>query len=43
VKRQLAEHGYKGEVKGRPKHLYGIWQKMQKQGISFEDVYDLIA
>jgi GTP pyrophosphokinase len=43
VKGQLAEHGYKGEVKGRPKHLYGIWQKMQKQGISFEDVYDLIA
>ena len=43
VKRQLAEHGYKGEVKGRPKHLYGIWQKMQKQGISFDDVYDLIA
>ncbi len=43
VKGQLAEHGYKGEVKGRPKHLYGIWQKMQKQGISFDDVYDLIA
>jgi guanosine-3',5'-bis(diphosphate) 3'-pyrophosphohydrolase len=43
VKRQLAEHGYKGEVKGRPKHLFGIWQKMQKQGISFDDVYDLIA
>ncbi|MEK6744107.1 MAG: bifunctional (p)ppGpp synthetase/guanosine-3',5'-bis(diphosphate) 3'-pyrophosphohydrolase [Nitrospirota bacterium] len=43
VKRQLAEHGYKGDVKGRPKHLYGIWQKMQKQGISFDDVYDLIA
>ncbi len=43
VKRQLAEHGYRGEVKGRPKHFYGIWQKMRKQGISFDDVYDLIA
>ncbi len=43
MKRQLAEHGYKGEVKGRPKHFYSIWQKMQKQGIGFEDVYDLIA
>ncbi len=43
VKRQLAEHGFKGEVKGRPKHFYGIYLKMQKQGISFEDVYDLIA
>src|SRR5512143_3488059 len=43
IKRQLAEHGYKGEVKGRPKHFYSIYQKMLKQGIAFEDVYDLIA
>jgi GTP pyrophosphokinase len=43
MKRRLAEHGYKGEVEGRPKHFYGIYQKMQKQGIAFEDVYDLIA
>ncbi len=43
VKGQLAEHGYPGEVKGRPKHFYSIYQKMQKQGISFDDVYDLIA
>lgn len=43
MKRQLAEHGYKGEVKGRPKHFYSIHQKMQKQGIAFEDIYDLIA
>src|SRR5208337_1615315 len=43
MKSQLAEHGYKGEVKGRPKHFYSIWQKMQKQGIAFEDIYDLIA
>ena len=40
---QLAEHGYKGEVKGRPKHFYSIHQKMLKQGISFDDIYDLIA
>ncbi len=43
VKGRLAEHGFKGEVTGRPKHFYGIWQKMQKQGISFDDVYDIIA
>jgi GTP diphosphokinase / guanosine-3',5'-bis(diphosphate) 3'-diphosphatase len=43
IRGQLAEHGYKGEVKGRPKHFYSIYQKMEKQGISFEDVYDLIA
>ena len=43
MRRQLAEHGYKGEVKGRPKHFYSIHQKMLKQGISFDDIYDLIA
>jgi GTP pyrophosphokinase len=43
IRGQLAEHGYKGEVKGRPKHFYSIYQKMEKQGISFEDVYDLTA
>ncbi len=43
VQRRLAEHGFKGDVTGRPKHFYSIYQKMLKQGISFEDVYDLIA
>jgi guanosine-3',5'-bis(diphosphate) 3'-pyrophosphohydrolase len=43
MKRQLGEHGYKAEVKGRPKHFYSIYQKMLKQGIAFEDIYDLIA
>ncbi len=31
------------EIKGRPKHLYSIFQKMVKQGRSFEDIHDLIA
>jgi len=43
MKGQLAEHGFKAEVKGRPKHFYGIYQKMLKQGIQFDDVQDLIA
>jgi GTP diphosphokinase / guanosine-3',5'-bis(diphosphate) 3'-diphosphatase len=43
VKQALAEAGMKGEVQGRPKHLYGIYQKMERQSISFEEVYDLTA
>jgi GTP pyrophosphokinase len=31
------------DVSGRPKHLYSIWQKMLRQGIDFEHVYDLIG
>jgi len=43
VKQALAEAGVQGEVQGRPKHLYGIYQKMERQSISFEEVYDLTA
>jgi GTP pyrophosphokinase len=32
-----------GKVYGRVKHLYGIYQKLQKQKINFEEVYDVIA
>jgi GTP pyrophosphokinase len=41
VEKALAENGLVGWVSGRPKHLYGIYQKMNKQSISFEEVYDL--
>ncbi len=43
IRRALAEAGLTGEVHGRPKHLYGIYQKMERQAISFEEVYDLTA
>jgi GTP pyrophosphokinase len=39
----LAEHGIRGEVSGRPKHIYSIWRKMQKKQLSFEQLYDLRA
>ena len=31
------------EVKGRPKHLYGIYQKMTRQNKKFENIYDIAA
>jgi GTP diphosphokinase / guanosine-3',5'-bis(diphosphate) 3'-diphosphatase len=43
VTKALQDHGLPGQVYGRPKHLYGIYQKMNKQSISFEEVYDLTA
>src|SRR5436309_8610579 len=43
VKAKLAEHGLVGELAGRPKHLYSIYQKMEHQAVSFDEVYDLTA
>lgn len=43
VRKALHDAGLNGEVHGRPKHIYGIYQKMERQSISFEEVYDLTA
>ncbi|MFZ9536441.1 MAG: RelA/SpoT family protein, partial [Vulcanococcus sp.] len=31
------------EVSGRPKHLYGIWNKMQRQQKAFHEIFDVAA
>lgn len=31
------------DVSGRPKHLYGIYQKMQRQQKSFNEIFDIAA
>jgi GTP pyrophosphokinase len=35
--------GIKGEVKGRPKHIYSIWRKMQRKGLDFHELFDVRA
>jgi GTP pyrophosphokinase len=39
----LTEKKYDFDISGRPKSLYGIYQKMIKKGIPFEEIYDLFA
>ena len=39
----LAEAGLSGQVDGRPKHLFSIYQKMERRSVSFDEIYDLTA
>ncbi len=41
--RELAAAGVKGEVSGRPKHIYSIWNKMRVKGLDFEQLHDVRA
>ncbi len=41
IRRELDKAGIKGEVLGRPKHIYSIWRKMQRKGVPFEEIYDV--
>lgn len=40
---QLGHAGIAAEIHGRVKHIYSIWRKMQRKGISFSEVYDIRA
>ena len=43
IKEALTKEGLKFAIKGRPKSIASIWNKMQKQKVSFEDIYDIFA
>jgi GTP diphosphokinase / guanosine-3',5'-bis(diphosphate) 3'-diphosphatase len=43
IQRELNNHGFDFVIKGRPKSVFSIWEKMKKQNIPFEEVYDLFA
>ena len=39
----LKKNKIKGQVYGRTKHLHSIHVKMEQQGLTFDEIYDLIA
>ena len=41
--RELEIIGIQAEISGRPKHIYSIWQKMQRDQKDFTQIYDLLA
>ncbi len=40
LQKELEKHGISATIKGRPKHIYSIYRKMKRKGITFEQVYD---
>lgn len=43
LKEELDRLKVQYEIKSRPKSVYSIWNKMTKQNIPFEEIYDLFA
>src|SRR5918911_2611126 len=43
LERELQAVGVKGEIHGRPKHIYSIWNKMRTKSLDFSQVYDVRA
>lgn len=43
IQKALDDNGIKYQIKGRPKSIHSILNKMKKQGVSFDEVYDLFA
>ncbi|MCL5271569.1 MAG: HD domain-containing protein, partial [bacterium] len=43
LSRHLKDMGIPAEIQGRRKHLWSLYQKMQRQGLRFEEVHDILA
>jgi GTP pyrophosphokinase len=41
--KELAKNGLRAEIRGRPKHIYSIYRKMQRKGLPLEAIYDVRA
>jgi GTP pyrophosphokinase len=43
INKKLAAEGIEAEIHGRPKHFYSIYQKMEREGLVYDQIYDLVA
>ena len=43
LRQELAKEGIEAEITGRPKHIYSIYRKMERKGVSLDQIYDQLA
>ncbi|MFV0521733.1 MAG: RelA/SpoT family protein [Mangrovibacterium sp.] len=43
VEVELKKEGFNFKITGRLKSIFSIWNKMQNKGISFDEIYDILA
>jgi GTP pyrophosphokinase len=43
LREELHRAGIDAEISGRPKHVYGVWNKMRQKGLEISDVFDVLA
>lgn len=43
LEKTLLESGVEAAIKGRVKHVYSLWQKMQRKRVPVAEIYDLLA
>lgn len=43
LRQELAKEGIEADITGRPKHIYSIYRKMERKGVSLDQIYDQLA
>jgi GTP pyrophosphokinase len=43
LREELRKAGIRGDIEGRPKHIYSIWRKMRRKHVGIEEVFDISA
>ncbi len=43
LKQVLEKENIAATISGRPKHIYSIYRKMERKGVSLDQIYDLLA
>ena len=43
LKKELTRNNYEFKIKGRPKSIFSIWNKIKNKNVTFEEIYDIFA